>query len=159
VTLFGFPVADVANVAIIATAFAAFVTFGLHYYQLKAQSDAVDLQNLYKVMGEINNGWEKLQLCDAEHWEFYFGQLLASYELACYVANRGIIGKAAVEPLRDQIVEVLLNLVTDKVLLTKMKAVASGEHTYKEIIQFSKTHKKAFEDQWQYIQEAGLAGE
>lgn len=155
-TIFGTPVAEIANIAIIITAFAALVTFALHYYQIKAQSKAVDLQSLLKVMGEINSAWEKLTHCEAKHWDFHFGQLLSSYELACYMANQKIIGPAAQEPLQHHIIEMIAVLVKEEMTLSKMKEIASSEHTYDEIIVFIKANQKAFNEQWNYIQDAGL---
>jgi len=147
---------DAANNSIIATAIAAFFTFGLHYYQIKAQSKAADLQSLLTIMGDINKAWEKLITGNQEHWDFHFGQLLSAYEIACYLSNRKIIGAAAQEPLKDHMVEVILQLVTQEAYLSKMKELSSGKNTYKEIICFSNNHKSDFHDQWSYIQQAGL---
>lgn len=149
---------DLSNIAVIATAVAAFITFALHSHQVKAQSKAADLHSLLTIMGDINKAWEKLITGTPGHWDFHFGQLLSAYEIACYLSNRKIIGAAAQEPLKDHMVEVILLLVKEDTYLSKMKELSSGKNTYEEIIKFSKKHKNDFRDHWTHIQQAGLGG-
>lgn len=150
---------DSGDVAVIIATIAALITIPFLFRQLHHQARVRDFENFLEVKREISVAWEKYITCKPENREFYFGELLSTYESMCYLSNKKIIGRKARELLVQHIIEVILRFLSDESSLAQMKKLASGRDTYSEIIEFWKTHKKMIGDHWRFVQETGWIDE
>lgn len=131
--------------------------------QLRAQAAAIahqsnsrDFEAFVELLRDINAAWEKVQTSDLQHREFYLGQLIALYEAACYVFNRGVVAELVIGLFKPHIIEVFEKFSQDQVMLALMNKITSGENTYSEIAAFFEKYSADRERHQNYLRKAGI---
>lgn len=122
----------------------------------KAQTRAANTGYILSLTKEIGNAWEDYITHSGDNEEFYFGQLMALYETACFLINHRLVGKDVVVLLETPIVEVLVKLLEDPATRSKVKDLVSGPETHQEIIAFLDTRQDQFQEQKEYLSEIKL---
>ncbi len=147
---------DYTNIAVIVAGGMATITFVIHWFQLWHQARSRDFQSYVELLRLIDKAWENyITNSNKDHHRFYFGQLLTVYESACFLSNENITGKRVKDFLDQHLVEIILNMVTDKRTLAEVQEIRSSPDTYAEIIKFSKKHQAKFGSQWEYMEKTG----
>jgi|SRR5882724_33035 len=150
------PYADIITaLAAVLGVLTALITLLVLYSQLRHQSASRDTASLLELLHEIAAHWERMRSCNANDWEFHFGQLLSFYETACYLANSRIMSKRVRRLLSDHIIEVLVQIISDDRTLGAMKKISSGRETYREIIKFFRENSRSYERHWNFLKEVG----
>lgn len=123
--------------------------------QVMHQSASRDFQAFIDLQREINRAWEPVVL-GREPQRFHVGQLLSTYESACYVFNRGIVGKTVTDLFKDQFIEVFDNFSRDESIQRTMKEITSGKNTFAEIKEFLHHHSEDFQRHRAWLIDTGI---
>lgn len=128
--------------------------------QVKHQSGARDFQAFIELQRSIDGALESYFTCKIDGDRlFYFGQLVATYESACYMFNHNVVGVKVQGLLKDHIIEVLSEFIRHPETLRTMKEIRSGEETYAEIVGFFRRHRKDYERHWNFLIASGWISE
>lgn len=145
-----------------ATVLTAAIAFGALLFarsQVAHQAGARDFQAFIELQRDVGTAWEKYKFSSDDTRQFYFGQLIAVYESACYMFNHGIVGEKVQGLLRDHVIEVFADFMRDPNTLGMLRQNSSGADTYGEIIRFFAKHKQRYHEHWAYLVKAGMVAD
>jgi len=104
-------------------------------WTFRNQRTASDVGLALSIFGEINRYWDRLSANSAEY-DYNMGQILAQFEIAAGLFNRGVLTSDAEAILADHIVEVFSQIMSSSSGEELLKRCCSATTTFQELQNF-----------------------